>query len=173
MKVTPEVTKAGGNITTKFLIDEGPRDVIGAFRIEGNQSVPVEKLAPKGLNIAEGQPYSAKKVDQDRNQIIAQYLRTGYLNASFRARAVKINNDPHKLEVVYEITEGPRVTIDSVATLGALRTRQSVIDRTTQLRPENPLREDDLFSAESKLYNLNIFDWAEIDPRRQITTQTE
>ena len=94
------------------------------------------------------------------------------MNASFRARAVKINNDPHKLEVVYEITEGPRVTIDSVATLGALRTRQSLIDRTTQLKPENPLREDDLFSAESKLYNLNIFDWAEIDPRRQITTQT-
>lgn len=173
INVTPEVTKTGGNITAKFLIDEGPRDVIGAFRIEGNQSVPLEKLAPKGLNIAEGQPYSAKKVDQDRNKIIAQYLRMGYLNASFRARASKINNDPHKLEVVYEITEGPRVTIDSITTLGALQTRQSLIDRTVQLKPESPLREDDLFSAESRLYNLNIFDWAEIDPRRQITTQTD
>jgi outer membrane protein assembly factor BamA len=173
VKVTPEVTKAGGNITAKFLIDEGPRDVVGALRIEGNQTVPIEKLAPKGLNSAEGQPYSAKKVDQDRNQIIAQYLRMGYLNASFRARAAKVNNDPHRLEVVYEITEGPRVIIDSIATLGALHTRRSLIDRTIQLKPENPLREDELFSAESKLFNLDIFDWAEIDPRRQITTQTE
>jgi outer membrane protein insertion porin family len=173
VKITPEVTKAGGNITTRFLIDEGPRDEVGALRIEGNQSVPIEKFAPKGLNSAEGQPYSAKKVDQDRNQIIAQYLRMGYLNASFRARAAKMNNDPHKLEVVYEITEGPRVTMASIATLGALRTRPSVIDRTIELRPEGPVREDELFSAESKLYNLNIFDWAEIDPRRQITTQTD
>ena len=173
VKVTPEVTKAEGNIKAQFFVDEGPRDVIGAFRIEGNQTVPIEKLAPKGLNIAEGQPYSAKKVDQDRNQIIAQYLRMGYLNASFRARAAKINNDPHKLEVVYEITEGPQVTIDSVAVLGGIRTRRSLIDRAIQLKSESPLREDELFSAESKLYNLDVFDWAEIDPRRQITTQTE
>ena len=35
------------------------------------------------------------------------------------------------------------------------------------------MREDDLMSAEGRLYNLGIFDWAEIDPRRPITTQTE
>ena len=28
-------------------------------------------------------------------------------------------------------------------------------------------------SAEGRLYNLGIFDWAEIDPRRPVTTQTE
>ncbi len=35
------------------------------------------------------------------------------------------------------------------------------------------MREDDLLGAEGRLYSLGIFDWAEIDPRRQITTQTE
>jgi outer membrane protein insertion porin family len=174
VKVTPEITKSGGNITAKFHIDEGPRDLVGALRIEGNQTVPIDKLVPQGLKVAEGQPYSSKKVDQDRNQIMAQYLRMGYLNASFRARASKINKDPHKLEVVYEITEGPRVIIDSIATLGAVHTRQSLINRTTELKAETPLREDELFAAESRLYNLNnVFDWAEIDPRRQITTQTD
>lgn len=172
-KITPEITKAGGNITATFQIDEGPRDVVGTLRIEGNQGVPIEKLTPKGLKVAEGQPYSAKKVDEDRNQILAQYLRMGYLNASFRARAAKINNDPHKLEVTYAITEGPRVIIDSIATLGAIQTRQTLVDRTARLKAETPLREDELFSAESRLYNLDIFDWAEIDPRRQITTQTD
>jgi outer membrane protein assembly factor BamA len=42
-----------------------------------------------------------------------------------------------------------------------------------RLHTETPLQEDDLFAAESRLYNLDIFDWAQIDPRRQITTQTE
>jgi len=173
VKIAPEITKSGGDITAKFHIDEGARDLVAELRLQGNNTVPVEKLAPKGLKVAEGQPYSAKKVDQDRSQIIAQYLRMGYLNASFRATAAKTKNDPHKLEVVYEITEGPKVTIDSVATLGALQTRQSLISRTTQLKAETPLREDELFAAESRLYNLDVFDWAEIDPRRQITTQTD
>ena len=173
VKVTPEITKSGGNIAAKFHIDEGTRDLVAALRLQGNDTVPIEKLAPKGLRVAEGQPYSARRVDADRNEIVAQYLRMGYLNASFRATAAKTKSDPHKLEVVYEITEGPRVTIDSIATLGALQTRQSLINRTTQLKAETPLREDELFGAESRLYNLNVFDWAEIDPRRQITTQTD
>jgi outer membrane protein insertion porin family len=42
-----------------------------------------------------------------------------------------------------------------------------------RLKREVPLREDELFSAESRLYTLGIFDWAEIDPRRQITTQPQ
>ena len=30
-----------------------------------------------------------------------------------------------------------------------------------------------MLAAEGRLYSLGIFDWAEIDPRRQITTQTQ
>ena len=173
VKVVPQVTKHGGDITAEFHIDEGPRDVVGELRIEGNNDVSIEKLAPKGLKVSEGQPYSAKRVDQDRNQIVAQYLRMGYLNASFRASAAKIDHDPHKLRVTYSITEGPRVIIDSILTLGTQVTRQSLIDKTVKLQSEAPLREDEMFAAESRLYNLNVFDWAEIDPRRQITTQTD
>ena len=170
--VTPDIEKKGGDINAKFRILEGPRDVVADLRLKGNQ-VPLERLAPQGLKSAEGQPYSAKRVDDDRNQIVAQYLRMGYLNASFRATASKVNGNPHRLEVVYHITEGPRVIVNSVVTLGARSTRHSVIDQTVRLKPEVPLREDEMFGAESRLYNLGVFDWAEVDPRRQVTTQSQ
>jgi outer membrane protein insertion porin family len=170
--VTPDIEKKGGDINAKFRIEEGPRDVVANLHLDGNQ-VPLAKLAPHGLKAAEGQAYSAKCVDDDRNQIVAQYLRMGYLNASFRATASKLNNNPHRLDVVYHITEGPRVIVNSVVTLGARSTRQSVINQTVRLTPEVPLREDEMFGAESRLYNLGVFDWAEVDPRRQITTQTQ
>jgi outer membrane protein insertion porin family len=173
VKVTPEITKTGENIIATFHVEEGPRDVVQSLQLNGNDTVPQNTLTPKGLKVAEGQPYSAKKVDEDRNQIIAQYLRLGYLNVNFRATAHKVGNDPHRLSVTYMIMEGPRVMVDSIATLGARATRQSLIDSTVRLKPEVPLREDELFSAESRLYNLEIFDWAEIDPRRQITTQNQ
>ena len=173
VKVTPDVVKKGGNIVATFRVEEGPQDIVEILHLEGNRNVPESRLAPQGLKAVEGQPYSTKKVDEDRNQIIAQYLRMGYLNASFRASAQKINGNPHRLEVTYEITEGPKVTVDSVVTLGGRSTKQSLIDQTVRLKTETPMREDELLMAENRLYKLGIFDWAQIDPRRQITTQNE
>jgi outer membrane protein insertion porin family len=171
--VTPDVKTNGGKITVQFRVDEGPQDIVESLHLVGNNTVPESTLAPKGLKVTEGQPYSSKRVDEDRNQIVAQYLRLGYLNANFRATARAIGKDSHRLDVTYNISEGPKVTTDSVVTLGAKVTRQSLIDKTVRLKSETPLREDELFGAESRLYTLGIFDWAEIDPGRQITTQTE
>jgi outer membrane protein insertion porin family len=173
VSVTPEVKRNGGNISVQFRVDEGPQDIVAALHVVGNNTVQVSALAPQGLKVSEGEPYSTKKVDDDRNQIGAQYLRMGYLNANFRATAHPIGKDPHRLDVTYAISEGPKVILDSVVTLGANVTRQSLIDRTVELKPEAPLQEDELLAAEGRLYSLGIFDWAEIDPRRQVTTQTE
>jgi len=171
--VTPEVKGDGGNISVAFRVREGPQDIVESLHVVGNTTVPVSTLAPQGLKITEGRPYSTKNVDEDRNQIGAQYLRLGYLNANFRATARPIGKDPHRLDVTYTISEGPKVMLGSVATLGAKVTRQSLIDKTVRLKTETPLQEDDMLAAEGRLYSLGIFDWAEIDPRRQITTQTE
>jgi outer membrane protein assembly factor BamA len=171
--VTPEVKRSGGNISVQFRVNEGPQDVVASLHVVGNNTVPVATLAPAGLKVTEGQPYSVKKVDEDRNQIGAQYLRMGYLNATFRSTALSFKNNPHQLDVTYTISEGPKVLLDSVMTLGAKVTKQSLIDKTVQLKTETPLRADDLLAAEGRLYSLaGVFDWAEIDPRRPITTQT-
>ena len=170
VKVTPQVIRKNGDVIARFAVEEGPQDIIQALHLEGNR-VPEQTLAPKGLKSAEGQPYSAKRVDDDRNQITAQYLRMGYLNATFQATAQKVDGSAHQLDVTYHIIEGPRVIVDSVITLGRRATRQSLINRTVRLQTEAPLREDELLMAENRLYTLGIFDWSEIDPRRQITTQ--
>ncbi len=171
--VTPEIKREGGNISVKFRVDEGPQDIVAALHLLGNSTVPLTTLAPQGLKVTEGRPYSTKKVDEDRSQIGAQYLRMGYLNANFRATARPIAKDPHRLDVTYTISEGPKVILNSVITLGAQVTKQSLIDRTVLLKQDAALQEDALLGAEGRLYTLGIFDWAEIDPRRQITTQTE
>jgi outer membrane protein insertion porin family len=173
VEVNPEIAETKGNIVVKFRIVEGPQDTVETLSLTGNDSVAESKLAPQGLKVTEGQAYSAKKVDEDRNQILAQYLRMGYLNANFRATARPVGKDPHRLAVTYAISEGPRVITKSVITLGARSTRQSLIDQSVRLKTETPLREDELLAAEAHLYALGIFDWAQIDPRRQITTQTE
>src|SRR6185312_4455615 len=76
--------------------------------------------------------------------------------------------------VIYTITQGPRVRTLTVTTLGRQITQQRLVDRTTaNLQAEKLLTENDMLTAESRLYEPGIFDWTEVRPRRPITTQTQ
>ncbi len=175
-QVTSSVSKKDGNLTVAFHVVEGPRDIVSSLKIEGADTFPESKFAPGGLKLAEGKPYSQKLVETDRASIVAHYLQAGYLTSSFRETAnVASKSDPHHINVVYHIYEGPQVFTQDVLTLGRVRTQQMLIDRdVATIVPGQPLTEGQLLTSESNLYNhTGVFDWAEVDPRSQITTQTK
>ncbi len=171
VKVTPQVKTEGGNIDVAFRVEEGPRDYVQTLNIVGNDTMPIAQLAPNGLKEKPGDPYSQKLVDEDRTELIAKYLQLGYLTATFREKVAIADKDKHQLAVTYQIYEGPRVVATNIVTVGRSHTQQGFIDRTAQLQAQRPLTENEMLSAESRLYEPGIFDWAEVDPRRQITTQ--
>jgi outer membrane protein insertion porin family len=174
-KVTSSVSKKNGNITVSFHVVEGPQDIVSSLRIEGADTFPQSKFAPDGLKLAPGKPYSQKLVQADRASIVAHYLQAGYLTSSFRQTAtVASKSDPHHIVVVYRIYEGPQVHTHEVVTLGRVQTQQRLIDRDVAgIVPKQPLTESALLTAGSQLYNhTGVFDWAEVDPERNITTQT-
>ncbi len=175
VQVTPKILNGSGDVRVVFQVTEGPRDMVNSLRIEGANTLPEGQFAPKGLNLAPGKPYSQRFVEIDRATIVSNYLKAGYLNASFRQTAKIVSKeDPHQINVVYHITEGPRVITGSVLTLGRSRTRQRLIDEDiASIKPEAPLTETGLLTSESQLYDhTGVFDWAEVDPKREITTQT-
>jgi len=171
--VVPTVTNRGGDINVAFRVTEGPRDMVSSLTVEGADTFPPVRYAPNGLKLAVGQPYSQAHVQQDRANIVANYLRAGYLTSSFRETATAVSKkDSHHINVVYHIYEGPKVITGDVITLGREHTAQQLINRdVAMLKPEQPLTETDLLTAGSRLYDLpNVFDWAEVDPRRDVTT---
>jgi outer membrane protein assembly factor BamA len=173
--VVPTVTDRGADINVAFHVTEGPRDTVSSLTVEGADTFPPARYAPNGLKLAVGQPYSQAHVQQDRANIVANYLRAGYLTSSFRETATEVSKkDSHHIRVVYHIYEGPRVITGDVITLGREHTAQQLINRdVSMLKPEQPLTETDLLTAGSRLYDLpNVFDWAEVDPKRDVTTQT-
>ncbi len=173
VKVTPKVEGKGSNIDVMFLVEEGPRDTVRELRIVGNDTMPVAQLMPKGLKLHTGEPYSQSKADEDRKDIAVKYLESGYLIASVRQTIRQEGADKHGLLVTYEIREGPKVTTSSVITMGRGHTQQRFIDLAAKFKLGAPLTTGNMLTAESHLYEPGIFDWAEIRPRRQITTQTQ
>lgn len=174
-EVTSSVVNHGGDIQVAFHIAEGPRDIVQSLKIEGANTFPESQFAPHGLQVTAGKPYSQANVQADRANIVANYLRAGYLTSSFRETASQVSkNDPHHINVVYHVYEGPRVFTGDILTLGRVHTQQRLIDLDiAKIKPDQPLTETDLLTAGSNLYNhTGVFDWAEVDPKKQITTQT-
>src|SRR5260370_38055367 len=118
VKVTPHVENNGGDIRVRFTVDEGPQDIVQSLKIEGAETFPQSRFAPSGLTLGDGKAYSQKLVEGDRANIVAHYLQAGYLTASFRETAHAVSkNDPHHLNVVYHIYEGPQVYPGNLITL--------------------------------------------------------
>ncbi len=172
VSVTPEVTNKNGNLAVSFRVNEGPQDMVQTLRIQGANTLPESNFAPHGLKLQPGKAYSQKLADEDRNAIMANYLRNGYLNATFHEIAKQAPHQPHRLDVIYQIEEGPQVRTATVVTLGRKETQQKLINRdVADINPGQPLTANDMMKSESELYQPGVFDWAEVDPRRQITTQ--
>ena len=173
-KINSQFNTENGDVIVTFVINEGPQDLVEGFQVQGNTSVPLKQLAPDGLRFARGQPYAQKSIDDDRNKILSYYLEHGYLTATFRPNAEPLPNDPHKFAVVYEIHEGPQVRTDNIITLGNNITKERLIEKQMAgLRVGEPLTEREILETESRLFTTGVFDWAEVNPRRPITSQEQ
>jgi outer membrane protein assembly factor BamA len=157
-----------------FDIEEGAQTVVHNVDVTGNNQVPFAQLtAPAGFQLRAGAPYSPRRLSEDRNRIAANYQNRGFLNAEVKATVQRDNGDPHALNVTYAIDEQQMVRIGEVVYLGQKVTRLPFIRKTAKVSSETPMRRLDLLEAESRLYDLNIFDWSSVGPKRPITDQTE
>jgi len=174
VKITSSVMKHDPKIDVSFEITEGKQTMVGDINVTGNDHIPYDQLtAPKGFELRAGAPYSPRRLAEDRNRISATYLDRGYPNAEVKATVSREAGDPRGVDVTYAIDEHQLVRVGPVVYLGQKRTQLSLIEKTAQLPAESPMRKVQMLGAETRLYDLNIFDWSSVGPRRPITDQTE
>ena len=174
VKITSRVEDRHPKLDVTFEVTEGPQTIVENVGVAGNDRIPENELTPsKHFGLRSGEPYSPRLLSEDRNRISATYQDRGYLNAEVKASVSRHANDPHRVDVLYSITEHQLVRIGEVVYLGEKHTRRSLIAKTTQLHPETPMKRVQMLSAETRLYDLNIFDWSSVGPRKPITDQEE
>jgi outer membrane protein assembly factor BamA len=171
VRVTPRIVDREPNLYVTFEILEGERTIVDSFHTVGNQNQEVSKLFTQ-LTIKQGDVYSPYRATQDKNRIIAEYLNLGYLNATLQVEAKPISNDKHHVVVTYVIDEGPQVRVAQAIYIGQRRSRLGLLERAVDIRTEAEMSESKLLEGESNLYNLGVFDWANVAPRRLVTNQT-
>ena len=175
VSVQAKVRDFNPQLEVTFQIQEGAQDHVASLRLVDNTTQSEAALNAKyPLHLQPGQSYSPKKLETDRNQIVAAYLDLGYPNATVRSAATPLPDDPHKINVTFTIDEGPQVRISDVVLLGEQHARPPFIEGITRKRIKagDPLSEKNVLQAESDLYDLGVFDWASIKSLQPVTDQT-
>jgi outer membrane protein insertion porin family len=172
-KITAQTTAHELKTDIAFEINEGTQTLVDQIRTTGNNSIQENQLtAPHGFELKAGAPFSGRRLADDRNRISATYQEHGYLNADVKTTVVRHSDNSHRVDVTYAITEHQLVRVDKVVYLGQEHTRLSLIKKTSNLPPEAPMKREQLLVAETRLYDLNVFDWSSVGPRKPITDQT-
>jgi outer membrane protein insertion porin family len=174
VKITSETLDHEPKVDVVFHIEEGAQTLVDRVEVTGNNNVPYEQIAaPTGFQLRAGGPFSARHLAEDRNRISANYLNRGYLNVEVKPVVNREGADPHRVNVTYTVNEQQLVRVGDVIYLGQKKTKLSLLRKTAKVPEEAPMKRGELLEAESRLYDLNIFDWSSVGPRKPITDQTE
>jgi outer membrane protein insertion porin family len=166
VKVATRVQDLKPYINVTFEITEGTQALVHNFQIIGGDDLQTSKLPAHGLRLGAGKPYSPEYEQEDRNDVLAYYLDRGFLSAQLKSTATPVDGNKYQVDVTYRIQPRVETLVQDVVYLGNAKTKTSLIAHTVSLSPEMPLSESKMLSAESDLYNLGIFDWTSVGPRR-------
>lgn len=158
--VAPRADAAAPLLDVRFTVAEGPRMIVGAFTFEGNDSVPATTLRDV-VRSQPGEPYYQPQVNADRDAILSLYLDRGYQLASVEV-AAQTAPDSNRVDLLFQIQEGPRVVIDRVLVVGNQRVDALTIERETGLTRGMPVSPQVLADARRRLASMGLFRRAQV-----------
>lgn len=136
-------------------VREGPQWLVSHLTIVG-VSEERRTILENMLASVDGQPYSESNVFLDRDAVLNYYFNLGYLNASFDWR-VEPAAEPHRMDVVMEIREGPRRFLREVLISGLETSDPEMVERRIQIRPGESLSQARIIDSQRRLYDLGVF----------------
>ena len=102
-----------GNGVLSVKLTENP--IINKRYFEGNTEIE-DSVLEKELQLNAGAVYSVAKVQQDSQRIVEVYKRSGRYSTVVEPKIIK--RDQNRVDLVYEITEGPDAKIDKISFVG-------------------------------------------------------
>jgi len=118
------------NIT--ITVDEGPRFRFGDLRVETENQRLDPQFLKALLPIHKGDLYESDKIEDAVDALTYAAGAAGYAFVDIRPRYVP-NRDKRRVDVVFQVREGPHVYVERIDVLGNTRTIDPVIRREMML----------------------------------------
>jgi outer membrane protein insertion porin family len=175
--VSAELTPDRSAFFLTFTLNEGQRYRLGTVNVDVHlKGVTASQLRPL-LQVASGDWYDGDLVERS-SQAIQDYLQNhGFAFVQVDPRVAR---DPakHTVNLVFNVTEGPRVYVERINIVGNTRTEDKVIRREFQLAEGDAYNAAAIRRTRQRLQDLGYFNNVDISttpgsaPDRAIVTTT-
>ena len=160
-----------------FTIKEGERYRVGSIdvksnirRLEGADLIPL-------VMFSEGDWYNGDLVERSATKVQDEVQARGYAFVEVRPR-VNRNREEHRIDLLFEVGEGPRVFVERIDIVGNVRTQDQVIRREFRIAEGDAFNAAAVRRTRQRLNDLGYFAKADIAvtqgsaPDRAILTTT-
>ena len=108
------------------------------------------------LALAPGRPFYRPQLDADRDAVERLYHNDGFRDVRVEAQPT-LGEDGARLDIRWNIREGPRTLVDHVLVTGNERAGVDLIKREIVLQPGKPLGEEAMLESQRRLAALGLF----------------
>jgi outer membrane protein insertion porin family len=153
-----------GNFTINFTIDEGPRYSIADVAINVGDAKLDDNGIRRAVKTDAGDFYNAERVDKSVENLTLEASKQGFVFAKVEP---KVDREPStgRLNLTYDIVEGPRTYIERIEIIGNGRTLDEVIRRELGLFEGDAYNKALVERARRRLNALDFFEKIEFSDR--------
>lgn len=152
----------GKDLTLTFEIDEGLLHLVKSIQYVGC-TVFAEDWVAALMSSAVGSPVDADVLKADRQSLLAEYGRLGYIYAEVATSHVFDEEDGY-VNLTVEVTERDQYTVGRIVIRGNRNTQDKVIRRELRFFPEEFFNTEEAKKAENRLLETRLFSEASITP---------
>ena len=160
-----------------FTLREGERYRVGKISVESKlRNVTGASLLPD-VQLSTGDYYDGNAVERSVQAISTDVQNRGYAFVEVKPR-ISRNPVKHTVDLVFDISQGPRVYVERIDIIGNTRTQDKVIRREFRLAEGDPFNADAVRQTRQRLQDLGYFNNVRIStapgstPDRAIITTT-
>ncbi len=157
-----ELTPDRKDFFITFTVDEGPRYEFGKVDVEVTLRDLDPEVVKDVVEIDSGDWYDADAVEKTVDDIS---LEVGTLGFAFIDVRPRVNRDREnlKIDVTFEVNEGPRVFVERIDIIGNTRTVDEVIRREFRLVEGDAFNAAKLSRSRQRIQNLGFFNKVRVD----------
>ena len=157
-----ELTDDREDFVITFTIDEGPLYTFGDLSVSIQLRGADEAALTENITSETGDIYDADEVESTVQSITDALGELGFAFVDVRPR-VNRDRDALKIDVVYEVREGPRVFVERIDIGGNVRTLDTVIRREFTLAEGDAFNTAKLRRTRQRLQDLGFFSRVEVN----------
>ena len=160
--VVAELTPNREQFFLTFTIEEGERYRVGSVKVASSLPGLQGEEVKESITISEGDWYDANVVEKSIDKLAEAVGTLGYAFVEIRPRLDRAREE-RKIDIVFEVREGPRVFVERIDISGNVRTRDEVIRREFRLVEGDAFNSAKLRRSRQRIQDLDFFEKVSVD----------